>query len=305
MGEFWTALFSAQRTCVLHAAKQDQEVLWFEQGRVIGNLLDTQICAGLLGLPAQIGYAGLVRELLGIELSKSETRTDWTRRPLSAAQISYAAEDVVHLPQIRMLLTEKLQALGRYQWALEDSAALSDAGLYRPEPEDAWQRVKSIPFMPTSQQARARALAAWRETRAVEADKPRQWIMSDKALVQLSAVNPQSEQELRRLNELPESLVRNQGRRLLQAIEAANAAHADGGLQLQQTIVDPDREKMLSKRLGKVVREKAAELDIAPEVLASKRDISAIIRGGSESRAIRGWRHEQIGAQLLDNLARG
>ena len=131
MGEFWAALFSTQRTCVLHAAKQDQEVLWFEQGKVIGNLLDTQICAGLLGLPAQIGYAGLVRELLGIELSKSETRTDWTRRPLSAAQISYAAEDVVHLPQIRKLLTEKLQALGRYQWALEDSAALSDTRLYR------------------------------------------------------------------------------------------------------------------------------------------------------------------------------
>ena len=99
--------------------------------------------------------------------------------------------------------------------------------------------------------------------------------------------------------------MRNQGRRLLQVIAAANAAHAEGSLQLQQTIVDPDREKILSKRLGKVVKEKAAELDIAPEILASKKDISTIIRGGSESRAIRGWRQEQIGAQLLDNLARG
>jgi len=301
MRPLWELLFDPQRTSVLHSAKQDMEVMWFEEGAVIRNLIDTQICAGLLGYPAQIGYAGLVADLLNIEINKDQTRTDWSRRPLTEAQLKYAAEDVVHLPLMLSMLEERLRAQGRYEWAVEDSAELCEVSLYKPEPADAWQRIKSVPFMPAAQQARARALATWRETRAVAANKPRQWIASDKALLQLAVENPANEAALSKMVEVPASLARNQGRKLIGILEAANDAYAQGDMDLQQQVFDIDTEKMLSKKLSKLVRAKAEKLAIAPEILASKRDISALIRDPANARVLRGWRYDIIGKVLQEN----
>jgi ribonuclease D len=302
MGPLWELLFDPQRTNILHSAKQDMEVMWFEQGAIIRNLLDTQICAGLLGYPAQIGYAGLAADLLNIEISKDQTRTDWSRRPLTEAQMKYAAEDVVHLPKMFAMLEERLREQGRYAWAVEDSAELCQISLYKPEPANAWQRVKSIPFMPPAQQARARALATWRETRAVASDKPRPWIMSDKALLQLAVENPANEGALNKLGELPASLARNQGNKLIGILGAANDAFARGDMGLEQQTFNIDKEKMLSKKLSKLVRAKAESIGLAPEILASKRDISALIRDASNARVLRGWRYEEIGKQLQENI---
>jgi len=300
--QLWDLLFDPQRTSILHSAKQDMEVMWFEEGAVIRNLIDTQICAGLLGYPAQIGYAGLAADLLGIEINKDQTRTDWSRRPLTEAQLKYAAEDVVHLPKMFGMLEERLRELGRYEWAIEDSAELCQTGLYKPEPTDAWQRVKSIPFMPPAQQARARALTTWRETRAVASNKPRQWIMGDKAILQLAVENPANEAALGKLGEVPDSLARNQGRKLIGIVEAANDAYAQGDMDLEQLTFDIDKEKMLSKKLGKLVRAQAEKLGIAAEILASKRDISALIRDAANTRILRGWRYDAIGKELQENL---
>jgi len=302
MSRCWELLFDPQRTNILHSAKQDMEVMWFEEGAIIRNLIDTQICAGLLGYPAQIGYAGLAAELLNIEISKDQTRTDWSRRPLSEAQLKYAALDVIHLPRMFAMLEDRLRDQGRYEWAIEDSAELCQISLYKPEPAAAWQRVKSIPFMPPAQQARARALTTWRETRAVASNKPRQWIMGDKAILQLATENPADEAALSKLNEVPGSLARNQGRKLISIVEAANDAYARGDMDLQQQSFDVETEKMLSKKLAKLVRAKAEKLGIAPEILASKRDISALIRDAANARVLQGWRYDVIGKELQENL---
>lgn len=302
MRAFWTLMFDPQRTSTVHSAKQDQEVLWFSQRDIIHNLFDTQIAASLLGYPAQIGYAGLLKELLGIEIGKTETRTDWTRRPLTELQLQYAAEDVVHLPELAAILTARLHEHGRYEWALEDSAALCDVSLYQPVPDDAWQKIKSIPFLPPAQQARARALAGWREARAVDADKPRQWIMSDASLLQLATANPASMQELARLSDVPAAIVRKQGAQLIETMDAANRAFARGDLQLQQQAVDIPREKILSKKLLGQVSAVAGKLGIASEVLASRRDINALIRDPQTARVSQGWRRTVIGEILLGEL---
>ena len=299
MQEIWQLLFDPERSSILHSAKQDMEVMWFGEGDVIHNLIDTQVCAALLGYPAQIGYAGLLAELLNIEIAKSQTRTDWSRRPLTAAQLEYAAEDVIHLPEMLRLLEERLRELGRYEWAVEDSSAMCDIGLYKPQPTDAWQRIKSVPFLPPAQQARARALATWREKRAVDSNKPRQWIIGDKALLELVTENPASEQAVQSLRELPAGLARSQGRKLLNVLAAANESFTKGDIQIDQQEIDIDREKALSKPMGKLVRATAEKLGIAPEVLASKRDINAIIRGTDNARALQGWRLDIIGEELL------
>ncbi len=303
MQSIWTLLFDPQRTSVVHSAKQDLELLWFSQGDIIHNLLDTQICAGLLGYPAQIGYAGLLKELLGIEIGKTETRTDWTRRPLTELQLQYAAEDVVHLPELADMLITRLQQQERYAWAVEDSLALCDTSLYQPVPDDAWQKIKSIPFLPPAQQARARALAAWREARAVETDKPRQWIISDATLLQLASTNPASTSALEKLSEVAPGLARKQGSALIEILSTANSAFAAGDMHLEQQAVDIPREKILSKRLLERVADKAKVLGITPEVLASRRDINALLRNPGTSRVTQGWRHAIIGETLVAHLS--
>ncbi len=303
MQTMWQLIFDPQRTSILHSAKQDMEVMWYEQGAVVGKLIDTQICAGLLGFPAQIGYAGIADELLNVAISKSQTRTDWSRRPLTEAQLKYAAEDVAHLPRLLEIMRKRLEDTGRFEWAQEDSEAMLDLSLYKPAPDDAWQRVKSIPFLPIEQQARARALATWRERRAMDSDKPRQWILSDKALLQLAQENPGSRQALSKLSEIPDGLARNQGQKLLTVLDSANQQFARGDLELKQQVSDRDADKGTLRKLSGIVKAKASELDIAPEILASKRDIMALLRGDAVQRVTTGWRKSVIGDELIAELS--
>jgi len=296
--DFWAQLFDGARAIILHAGKQDMELLWFERGRVLSNLVDTQACAALLGYPAQIGYAGLVQEVLGIAVSKEQTRTDWTRRPLSEAQLAYAAADVEHLALLHDRLQSRLEPLGRYAWALEDSAALSDPALYRPAPETAWQRIRSVPYLPGPQQARLRALAAWRETLAVEVDKPRQWILDDAGLLELAADNPPDTQALGQLAKVPPAVARKQGKSILAALEHGNAQYAAQPEAFSQSEPDSEADKTRMKQLMRRVRSVAEELGIAPEVLASKRDLNTLLRDPEHCRVLSGWRLEVIGREL-------
>ncbi|HHQ15079.1 MAG TPA: ribonuclease D, partial [Chromatiales bacterium] len=147
---------------LFHAASQDMEVLQLSLGTLPNRIFDTQIAAGLLGYPAQMGYAKLVAELLDVELDKGATRTDWSRRPLSDTQLKYAAADVTWLLQVYEILRGKLQEAGRLAWAEEDSARLLDPSRYVVDPEQAWQRLPGIAYLPVDAQHRARALAKWR-----------------------------------------------------------------------------------------------------------------------------------------------
>jgi len=301
--QFWELLFDRARAIIMHSATQDLEVMWFHRGTIVHNLIDTQLCAALLGYQPQIGYAGLVEDLAGVSLSKEQTRTDWTRRPLTVEQLDYAAKDVVYLGGMHDVLKERLTSLGRYEWALEDSVAICDVRLYEPDTENAWQRVKSIPFMPAEQQARARLLAQWREQRAVNLDKPRKWIMDDKALVAIAAANPRDEQTLASLEDVPAALAKRQADELLAAVERGNADYANNPENYQQEIPDRDRDKAQSKQLTKLIRTKAEELQIPAEVLASRRDINALMRGATGTRILSGWRYEVIGRSLEAALA--
>lgn len=296
--ELWARLFDPELTSIIHSGKQDMELMWFERGDVLHNVIDTQCCAALLGMPAQIGYAGLAKALLDVDISKEQTRTDWTRRPLTAAQLQYAAADVEHLGELHELLRERLRAVGRYEWALEDSMALADPALYEPAPADAWRRIKSVPFLPPGVQARARALAAWREARAVALDKPRQWILSDRGIVAIAEANPGAVAELRGIEDLPDSTVRKQSDKLLAAVADGNAAFAAAPEEFTQHKSNRDEDKARTAKLMKRVRARAAELDIPAEVLASKRDVTALLRGDGDGRVLSGWRAEIIGREL-------
>ncbi len=298
----WGSLTNPATMKVMHAAKQDMEVLLLTFGSLPGPLFDTQIAAGLLGHPPQAGYATLVESELGVRLDKSQTRTDWARRPLTAAQVDYAANDVAHLPELAGRLRSRLAALGRETWAIEDSAALLDPAQYGVHPDDAWERLAGIVHQPVAVQARARRLAAWREQRADQANRPRQWILSDQALTALASANPTDLAGIVALEVMPAGAVRNSGDALLAELRQAQADLASGALTLTQQSRPGAPDNAHLKRLGAVVQNIARELGVAPEILATRGDITAMLRGSQDARPLRSWRRSIVGEALLSAL---
>lgn len=298
----WAGIAAPTALKIMHAAKQDMEVLLLQFGGLPGPIFDTQIGAGLLGHPPQAGYASLVEAELGVRLDKSQTRTDWTRRPLTAAQIDYATNDVAHLPELARRLRRKLVDLGRETWALDDSAALLDPAQYVVRPDIAWERLAGIAHQPVAVQARARRLAAWREQRADQADRPRQWILSDQALTALASAGPTSLAGIEALDVMPPAVVRNSGAAILAELHQAAADLADGSLTLTQQSRPGVPDTAHLKRLGAVVQEIATKLGVAPEILATRGDLTALLRGAREVRPLRGWRRAVVGEALLTAL---
>ena len=284
---------------VLHAARQDLEVLSPAAGTVTA-IFDTQVAAALTGYPAQIGYADLVREVLGRTLQKGETRTDWSRRPLTDAQLRYALDDVRHLLPLRDRLTERLQALGRWSWFEEEMAQLDAAGPYVTDPEQAWRRVKGIQDLDEFRQSLARALAAWRERRAVQSDRPRSWILPDAALRDLILQAPRSMQQLIRIDELPEGIRHNSGEQILELIAGLNLPAQLPPLPRRQRREPAETE--LIRKLSHVTQQAGRELGIAPEILATRRELERLVAGARDGAPMSGWRQAVIGQRLLAAL---
>lgn len=294
------ALFGAARIVkVLHAARQDIEVLWPATGAIAG-LFDTQVAAALIGMPTQIGYAELVRELLGVQLPKAETRTDWSARPLSAAQVRYALDDVKYLLALRERLAARLSELGRLGWFEEEMAAIEAGGSFAVDPEQAWRRLKGIAQLDAPRLRLARELAAWRERRAVALNRPRNWILPDVALREIVLKVPRSTPQLASIAELPEGIRRRSGTALLELL------HASG---LPAKLPPPPAPGRPSPahlerigRLALLTRQTGRELGLAPEMLATRREMERLAAGAREGGPLEGWRREVIGERLLAAL---
>jgi ribonuclease D len=298
----WGVLCATTPLKLVHASKQDLEVLRLSFGGLPGAIFDTQVAAALVGHPAQIGYAALVEAELGVRLDKSHTRTDWSRRPLSQEQLVYAGNDVAFLPELHQRLRSRLVQQGRAGWAEEDSAGLLDPALYESRPEDAWQRLAGVRFLALPIQARIRRLAAWRENRAARANRPRQWILSDQALLDIAHADPRDLSELGALRSVPAGTVRKSGETLLAEVRAAALDLAAGTLDLHQELRPAAVQNGALRKLSQVVQSVAGELGIAPEILATRNDLTALYRGSREIRPLQGWRRAVIGEALLAAL---
>lgn len=284
---------------VMHASRQDLEVLYPIAG-VTRPVFDTQIAAALAGLPAQIGYAELVRRLLQRELAKSHTRTDWSRRPLSAEQIDYALDDVRYLLPLAAQLEQRLGQLGRLEWLAEELAALEDTRGLTTVPEEAWQRLKGLRGLDPARERLARALAAWRERCALEHDRPRGWILEDGALREIVMRVPRTLAELGAIGELPPGVVKRRGTELLACV--AEAAVPDPAPPAPgRPRPDPQRSALVRK-LADLSQGVAVELQLAPEVLAPRRELEQLADGRRDGAVLRGWRRAVLGEQLLAAL---
>ena len=299
LAPLFATLADRGRLKILHAARQDLEVLLQTGGFVPAPVFDTQVAAALLGLPPQAGYAELVARQLGHSIDKGQTRTDWSRRPLSAAQLAYAADDVHHLLQLHSELALALEARGRSTWHAGECAALENPALYRTEPGDAWRRFKGLGRLRPQEQSVARALAAWREERALASDKPRGWILTDEAVLALATLAPTTMAELEQVRTLPPGVARKRGDELLELIRTAReAGEGEAPWQVPQRPT-PEQTRLIAQ-LQQRLRDVAAALGVSPEVLATRRDVEAMVFGKpEESPLLRGWRREVIGEPLL------
>ena len=284
---------------VMHASRQDLEVLLPVAG-LTRPVFDTQIAASLTGLPAQVGYAEAVRRVLGQQLDKSHTRTDWSRRPLSAAQIEYALDDVRYLLPLAARLQEELERLGRLGWLGEELATLSDVGLLTIAPEDAWLRLKGLRPLDPGRERLARALAAWRERCALEHNRPRGWILDDAVLREVVVQVPRTLTALAEIPQMPPGLVKRRGAELLECVAGAQVPLPLPALPGKPR---PDPVKAaLVRKLGSISQATARELNLVPEVLATRRDLEQLAAGRRDGALLRGWRRAVLGEQLLAAL---
>lgn len=284
---------------IMHAARQDLEVLLPAVG-LVRPVFDTQIAAALAGFPAQIGYAELARRLLGVELAKAHTRTDWTRRPLSAEQQEYALDDVRHLPAMRASLLATLGDRNRLGWLEEELATLDSVDALRVEPEDAWKKLKGLPPLDDGRQRLAQSIAAWRERRAIDRNRPRGWILDDASIREIVLRLPASLNALGALPEMQESVVRKCGEDLLALVREAGIGEPPPPLPRRER---PDPAVLATtKRLAGIAAEIAGDLGIGPEVLATRRELEKLAAGRKDVNVLRGWRASVVGNRLLSAL---
>ncbi len=293
-------LFRDERVVkVFHAARQDLEIFYIEGGVIPKPLFDTQVAAMVCGFGEQVGYETLVRKIAKAPLDKSSRFTDWSRRPLTDAQKTYALADVTHLRVIYEHLSSELEKSGRRDWVEEELDTLLDPQTYVVHPEDAWKRVKtrthSGRFL-----AIVRELARFREGYAQSKNVPRSRVMKDDALLELASTKPQSLQDLSRSRLLLREARRGEiAEGILEAVRAGIAVPPE-----QQPKPDRSRDKMqvnpaLADLLRVLLKAKSEKLGVAQKLIATSSDLDEIAAGMRGGSALKGWRRKAFGEDAL------
>lgn len=288
---------------VFHSASQDVEILYYLCDDMPGPLFDTQIAASMLGHGDQIGYANLVREVLDVHLEKTQSRTDWSRRPLTDAQLSYAADDVIYLQQMYIKMVDELKAKGRLEWLTPDFEQLGAIENFKLPPDALLKKVKGQQRLSARQLGVAREIAVWRENRSQRADKPRKWVMSDDILCDISKQLPNSIDALSQIRGIHDNLVKHHGEHILSAIAAGKSLPED---QLprpkKHKKLSPDQQVVV-ETLSSLLTFLASQADISAQQLASRKDLEKVILGDSEVPLLNGWRKPLAGDKVKRFLA--
>jgi ribonuclease D len=289
---------------VLHAATQDLQIFLEKTGQVPAPVFDTQVAASVCGLGEQPGYAKLVSEILGVHIDKASQATDWSLRPLSERQLSYALGDVTHLCGVYEALVARLESTGRGAWVKEEMEALLDPARYRVEPREAWRRMK-LRREKSVTLAVLRELAAWREQKAMDRDLPRSWVARDDALVEIARHLPQTEAELARIRNIKPQVAKGRdGAAMLEAVERALASPEDSWPERPPKPKRLQGHEPLVALLQALLTQRCITHDVAPSVVARRAELDRIAtETDPDVPALRGWRRVVFGADALDLCA--
>jgi len=288
---------------IFHAGRQDLEIFHQLWGNLPQPLFDTQLAATLLGLGSQIGYGNLVQKVIGKELEKGHSRTDWSHRPLSQEQLRYALDDVIYLGDIYTEISRQLQNLGRTTWLHEDFDALADPATYSIEPQGMWKRIKGNQHLKGVQLAVLQNLTAWREQQAERANRPRRWILKDDVLVELARRQPKDLRGLENIRGLEPGSIKRHGETLLKIISKSKTMPKSHWPQAQ--VRGPklsSNQEAIVDLLQCCLRLIAEQEEITPAALANRKDLEQLATGNMDSELLHGWRKALVGNAMLEVL---
>jgi ribonuclease D len=299
LGPFLALMADERVVKVFHSARQDLEIIW-NLGQLIPKpLFDTQVAAMVCGYGDSVSYEQLVNDLAKARVDKSSRFTDWSRRPLSEAQLAYALSDVTHLVLVYEALADELARTGRSDWLAEEMAVLTSPETYRADPDNAWRRLSGR-LRKAREVAVLMEVASWREREAQARDVPRGRVLKDDALIDLAVSAPRSAEALGRLRSIPNGFERSRvASEILAAVERGLARDP-------KTVPMPDRSRTRSNtgavvELLKVLLKAVAEKErVAPKIIATVEDLEAVaLDDAADVRTLRGWRRSLFGEKAL------
>jgi ribonuclease D len=293
---------------VVHAGRQDVALLrrWLQCD--VSNVFDTQVAAGFAGMGAQSSYESLLSQVLNMRVAKSASFTRWDARPLSAEQLSYAREDVLHLLELARELQRRLADLGRLEWARQECEAVERSSDER-DLDTVFARLPRVRGLSLVSQSIARELVEWRERTAAEQDRTVQSVLGDPVLVEIAKRKPSNASKLHDIRGAGQSAVRRRTEEVLGAVRRGlDRPHEPLGESTRQRLPDPEDAPLVALAEA-LVRARTREADLAYELVAARADLQAIVsawRAGegqeADVRTLKGWRRELVGAELLELL---
>src|SRR5580700_4949619 len=299
LAPFFELMANERVVKVFHAARQDIEIVWHQARLIPRPIFDTQVAAMVLGYGDSISYDQLVQRVTGDVLDKSHRFTDWSRRPLSAAQVSYATSDVTHLREVFLSLSADLQKRGRTEWVGEEMEILTSPDTYRADPDTAWERLKTRVRKP-KELAVLIEVAAWREREAQSRDVPRGRVLKDEAIGDIATHAPATPERLAALRSLPRGFERSKWG--VDILEAVKRGLARDPAELPR--LDKPRQSFngnATVELLKVLLRMTSEHHgVAAKVIATVDDLEQIaVDDRADVPALRGWRRDMFGEMAI------
>ncbi|MFG1392149.1 ribonuclease D [Xanthobacter agilis] len=285
---------------VFHAGRQDIEIIWHQARLIPHPVFDTQVAAMVLGYGDSISYDQLVQRVCGHAIDKSSRFTDWSRRPLSPAQLVYAVTDVTHLRDIYQKLTADLDTRGRSEWVGEEMHVLTSPATYDQNPDTAWERLKSRVRKPR-ELAVLVEVAAWREREAQSRDQPRGRIIKDDVIGEIAVQTPQTPEKLAELRSLPKGFERSRyGEAVIEAVKRGLARDPRSLPRIEREKALPNGASATMELLKVLLRMTAEQNAVAAKVIATTDDLERIaVDDAADVQALKGWRRELFGERAL------
>ncbi|HEY7159553.1 MAG TPA: HRDC domain-containing protein [Gemmataceae bacterium] len=299
---FWQLVVDPSRAVVVHAGREEVRLCRLWTGQTPGNLFDLQLAAGLVGLAYPLGHGTLVHQVLGVQMAKGETLTEWRHRPLTSGQIRYAFDDVRYLLPLWQRLAARLQELGRTDWAREEFARLAINAAPEEPAADKWRKLRGLGSLDRRRLAIVRALYNWREATAARTNRPTRAIVRDDLIVEIARRNPTRERDLQVVRGLP----RRDLEAIIQTVAVARALPIDSCPAVQGREQDPPQVTLASSVLTAVLGDLCVRRELAPNLVASGADVKLLVRARfadqelpGESLLTTGWRRDHILPDLL------
>ncbi len=299
---FLSLLETKNTETILHSCRQDFEAFDTRSPRLPHQLFDTQIAAAFCGYGDQVSYAAMVETVCAVKLAKSHTRADWSSRPLSQGELEYAMDDVLYLHTVRDFLQQKLEQFDRMPWFEDECSRQLNPENWQVNPQMAWRKLKGAMRLPIVAHETAKELAIWREQQAIKRNRPREWILSTKSLLEIARLAPDNATKLGKIEGVNQGVLRQSATAILHICASTNRDKNADSLWRAPDLLEPEQKKKV-KAVMTELRSIAEEQNLSSSLLANRNTVEKFVRGNRELDLFRGWRKVAAGDRILEKFS--